>query len=800
MLKSYIKVAFRSLAKNKVFSSINIIGLSFGITCSILLMLYLKNELAYDKFNTNADNIYRIGAKYTIGGVESEFANIARPVAPTLKKEFPEVLEFARFIKYNRLSGNPVTVRKENEKENGVEEDLVFFADSSVFKVFSYNLIKGNPDKALTDKFTAVVTEDFAQRLFGDENPVGKVITFDNNEQCKVTGVIENLPGPTHLDFEVLISYATFHNEADWQRWIGGHVYSFLLMNENHNINEFAAKWPGFFDKYMSETFNRMNAKCDIIIQPLTDIHLYSNLQWEVADNGNIVYVYVLAVVAVFILIIACINYVNLTTARSTVRAKEVGVRKAIGANRNSLINQFLSESVIISVISIFISVVFTFLLLPFFNTVAGKQLEFNLFSDPLIFAGIMLIGFFVNLVSGIYPAFYLSAFIPVDVLKDKLNVITKRFSLRQMLVIVQFAISVIIIIGIGIVNDQLQFVKNKDLGFDKENVLAINIKDKHIQENIRSVKNEFVKIPGVVDAATSYNLPGKDLNKTAFAVPISEGNYEENEFQFMQFDYDYARLMGLEIIKGRNFDETMTTDKESAVIINEATVNKFGWEDPVGLEFRAGPTTYTVIGVIKDFHVESLHNSVAPVAMFLSDPEAGWLYLKLKSDNLSGTMGLINEQWESLQSAFPINYVFVDENFNKLYNSDEKLSEIFRYSAIITIFISCLGLLGLSVFTAEQKIKSVAVRKVLGASVPNILIVLSKEFLLLLIISNVIAWPVAYYFMNEWLTDFAYRINIGFGNFIFATVISILIAFATISYQTIKSASVNPVKLLRYE
>ncbi len=800
MLKNYFKVALRSLAKNKIFSLINIVGLSFGITCSILLMLYLQNELAYDKFNTNAENIYRIGAKYTIGGVESEFANIARPVAPTLTKEFPEVLEFARFVKYNRLSGNPVTVRDIDDKEKELEEELVFFADSSAFKVFSYNLVKGNPEKALNEKFTAVITEDFAYRLFGDEDPMGKVITFDNNEQCKITGVIENLPGPTHLDFEVLISYATFHNEVDWQRWIGGHVYSYLLLNENHNINEFAAKWPGFFDKYMSETFNRMNAKCDIIIQPLADIHLYSNLQWEVADNGNIVYVYVLAIVAVFILIIACINYVNLTTARSTVRAKEVGVRKAIGANRNSLINQFLSESVLISIISIAVSVLFTFLLLPFFNTIAGKQLSFNLFSDPLIFAGIILIGFFVNLVSGVYPAFYLSSFIPVDVLKDKLNIITKRFSLRQLLVIVQFAISVVIIIGIGIVNDQLQFVKNKDLGFDKENVIAINIKDKHIQENINSIKNDFLQIPGILSTATSYDLPGKDLNKTAFAVPVSEGNYEDNEFQFMQIDYDYVDLMGLEIIQGRNFDRTMTTDKENAVIINQATVDKFGWDNPVGYEFRAGEETYKVIGVIKDFHVESLHNTIAPVAIFLSNPEAGWLYLKLQSDNLSATMGLINDKWQELQSAFPISYVFVDENFNKLYNSDEKLSEIFRYSAFITIFISCLGLLGLSVFTAEQKIKSVAVRKVLGASVPNILIELSKEFLLLLIISNVIAWPIAYYFMNEWLTDFAYRINIGFGNFIFATVISILIAFATISYQTIKSASVNPVKLLRYE
>ncbi len=801
MFKNYLKIGLRHLIKNRLYAVTSVLGLSIGIACSILIMLYLTNEMSYDRHHNKAEQIYRLGAEYTIGGKVSRFANIGRPVGPTLKKDYPEVLEYSRFRKYNVVTGNPVLLSVAGEKDTEIEEQQVYWADSTVFNMFTYQFIQGTPKASLNRPNTAVITESIARKLFGDSNPLGRVVEFDKTERCEITGVIQDPPKTTHLHFEVLISWSTFHTEADMERWLGGHVYTYLLFPEDHDIDVFSAKWPSFYKRYMAETFERIGGSCNIILQPIKDIHLYSDLTWEAQDNGDIIYIYVFAAVGLFILIIASINYVNMATARSIIRAKEVGIRKVAGALRKGLVEQFFSEAVIVVAISFSAAIVMAIAFIPLLNDLTGKELSIDLFSGLILLLGTIAVVALVALIAGLYPAFYLSSFIPAKVLTKRPVERAGGISLRQVLVILQFTISIVIIIGTLVVVEQLTYMKNKDLGFNRENIIAVSVRGTSIKSSLESAKNELLEHPNILKVSISENLPGQNLNMTSLAFESQDGAMEDLEVNFLEVDYEYLDLMGVELVDGRNFDLAMSTDKDQAVIVNQMLVDKFGWSDPIGKKVNAGSETpLQIIGVVNDFHMETLHNEIRPVVMFLLNRPGSWIFLRAKEAGIAGTMDFLEKKWQEFEPNFPLNYVFVSENFRQMYESDEKVSNLFGYCSIIAIFISCLGLLGLSAFTTERRIKEVGIRKVLGASSSNIFSVLSREFLMLVLIANIVGWPLAYYVMDKWLAQFAYQTTMSWWIFLAAGGLAMSIAIFTISFHAIKAALSNPVNSLRYE
>ena len=801
MLRNFLKVAYRNLFRNIFFTLINIMGLSLGIACGILILLYLQHELAYDRYHENADRIYRLNAEYIIGDRVDRYANVPRPIGPTLKQDYPEIENAVRVVKHNRYTGNLVLIRNKTEPERLLEEDLVFAADSTFFDIFTYRFIRGNSKTALAQPNTAVITKRIAEKIFGEDDPIDQEIVLDNNEYFRITGVIENVPETSHLQFEVMLSWMTYHTERDMQTWLGRHIFTYVLFSGQPNPSAFLEKWPAFYEKYMAETFQRINGKFNLLMQPLTDIHLHSRLQWEVAENGNMIYIYVFAAVGIFILLIASINYMNLATARSASRAEEIGVRKVLGSNKEQLIKQFFGESLILTLVSLLVALVLVVLCLPTFNTIAGKALHFNLFDNPILLLGILLITIFVSAVAGAYPAVYLSSLQPISVIKGKITGSGSSL-LRKILVVAQFAISIIIIISTGVVNDQLEYAKTKDLGFNKNNVLAITLKDSLVEKNLPAIKETLLQHPNILKAATSYDIPGKDLNHTAMQIEISEGEMEEHPFQFMQFDHDFLDLMEMQITAGRNFNKLMKSDPEQSVMINQAAVRKYGWQDPVGkrVRFAGSEEDVYVIGVVDDIHINSLHRDYEPIVMLLPEREGGKLYLRLKGENLSETLDFIKSKWKEFDNRFPISIVFIDENFYKLHLADQKLSEIFRYCAGIAIFISCLGRLGLSSYTTSQRTKEIGVRKVLGASVFNITMLLSKDFVKLVFIANIIAWPIAYWIMKRWLEGFAFRADIGLQTFLVAALAAFVIAIVTVSFQSIKAGLANPVNSLRHE
>lgn len=799
MLGNYLKVTFRNLFRHKFYTLLNILGLSLGIACAMLIVNYIQHERSYDLFHENAERIYRLNARYEIGNRVDQYANVPRPLGPTLAKDYPEVLEFARVVKHNRYTGNKVLIRNAEDKERAVEEDLVFAADSSYFKIFSHHFLAGDPVTALNAPNAAVITRSIAQKVFGTTDVLNREITIDNSAAFRISGIIEDVPETTHLPFTVLLSWQTFHSERDLQRWIGGHVYTYLLFPPEHDTDAFMAKFPAFYEKYMAATFQQFNGTFDLMIQPLPAIHLHSHLQWEAAENGNILYVYIFGAVGLFILLIACINYMNLATARAAARMDEVGMRKVLGADRQALIRQFFGESLLMAFLSFLVALLLVLFFQPAVNSLAGKTLSGNVLNWQTISA-LLLIALTAGLISGIYPALYLSGFQPIRLLK-KQGQATKA-ALRKALVVVQFAISIIIIIATATVHDQLNYSREKELGFNRENILVLTVRDNEMEKQLAAIKAELLQHPNILKAATSPDLPGKDLNHTAMQIETPGGSMEDQTVQFMFVDHDYLDLMEMQLIAGRNFDRSRVSDPERAIIINQTLAKKFQWDNPVGkrVHFAGDTTDIFVVGVVNDFHIGSLHHEIAPVVIALSEQERGKLYLRIRNDDLANTLAFVKEKWASFDANFPLDYLFLDENYFKLYEADEKLATIFQYCAIIAIFISCLGLLGLSAYTTAHRTKEIGVRKVLGATISNIVILLSKDYIKLVLFANVLAWPVAFYVMNYWLEGFAYRTELDWAIFLLAAVAAALIALVTISFLSIKAALINPADSLRYE
>ena len=799
MLINYIKIALRNLKRHKGYTFINIAGLAIGMACCILIILYIYSELNYDRYHENADRIYRLGTNFDVGKMHAKTAVSNHPIGPTLSRDYPEVLNATRIRPYM-----PRTLVEYKEKQ--FFEEKIFYADNSVFDVFSFPIIRGDHKSALVTAYSLLITEDVAKKYFGDEDPIGKILRLNNDSDFSVTGIIKNVPPNSHFTFDMLCSFETLyqHNPEQREKWMGDfNNYTYLLLQENYDFRELEQKFPQLIDKHIGRILKLLGGKVEFFLQPLTNIHLHSNLEGEISGNSDIAYVYIFAAIALFILLIACINFMNLSTARSAKRAKEVGMRKVLGSYRGQLIKQFLSESVTYSFLAFFIALTLVQLALPLFRSLSGTTLNFQFAEISWLVPCLIGFVFLVGLVAGSYPAFFLSAFRPVRVLKGHLKAGTANSRFRSVLVVLQFAISIVLIAGTGVIMNQLHYMKERRLGFNKEHVVVLPIMEGSIMQSIETIKEELKSHTGVVSVAASSSVPGHGVSRHNAFLP--EG-FELNESQMIgaiSIDHNFIPTLDMEVVAGRNFSPEFVTDSSKSALINETAAQEFGWVDPVGktiTELTGNGITKTVIGVVRDFHVESLHKKIEPLYIENEPSGFGYISIRIRPRNVSGTMDFLRKKWKEFGSGGTFDYAFLDESFDSQYRAEERLSTIFSYFTLFAIFIACLGLFGLASFTAEQRTKEIGIRKVLGASVYGIVILLSKEFAKWVLIANIIAWPVAYYAMNKWLQDFAYRINMGVWIFILAGAFALIIALLTVSYQAVKVALSNPVEALRYE
>lgn len=807
MFKNYFKTALRNLLKRKGYTFLNILGLATGMACSLMILLYIQDELSYDRFNVNADQIYRVNMFFRMGGREADIAVIAPPTAQVFINEFPEITDALRF----RDRGSRII----QYEDISFKEKRVIFADASFFRVFTIPLIKGNPETALEKPNTLVLSRSTVEKYFGDEEPVGKIVKINNETDYMVTGVYEDIPHNSHFHFDVMLSMASLEESRDLS-WLSQNFQTYLLINENADIPALEAKFPDILLKYMGpqvqqilgqtmeELITSQNMAMDLSLIPLKDIHLHSDMDAELEPNSDIKYVYVFSAIAFFILIIASINFMNLSTARASGRAKEVGIRKVLGSCKKDLIKQFLTESMLLSLISLGFAVILVMLALPSFNRLSGKALSsFGLLSLPMI-GSLLGVTILTGLFAGSYPAFFISAFQPVNVLKGQVRTGVKTGLLRSGLVVFQFAASIILIIGTIVVYNQLHYIQNKNLGFEKEQVAILE--DSYLLGDQAEIfKEEMMKYSQIVNASISGYLPVPSNRNSTMVFP--DGNFDDPRtasIQVWQVDYDYIQTMGMKIEKGRNFSRDYSTDTE-ATIINQQAVKQYGYDDPLGQRLTRFTSnegdfqTYKVIGVVEDFHFDSLRNSIAPLIMFLGR-NANNISFRFKTDEVAKTIELLRSKWKEFLPHQPFIYSFLDERFFEVYETEQRFGKIFGVFAGLAIFIGCLGLFGLASFVAEKRTKEIGIRKVLGATVPNITELLMKEFLILICIANFVAWPVSYFVMTGWLNDFAFRMQLQVWIFVTAGVLTLFIAMLTVFFQSIKAALANPADSLMYE
>jgi putative ABC transport system permease protein len=807
MLSNYLKVALRNLWKNKTFSAINIFGLAIGITTCFLISLYVMDELSYDRFNKKSERIYRVNVDLKFGGAEQKFAVNCAPLAFGMVRDYPQIENAVRFRDYG-----PSVVKKGNQN---IKESRIIFTDSTLFDVFTLPLVSGDPQKALTAPNSVVVTESIAKKYFGKTDVIGRQLLFDNSRLYAITGVMKEVPGNSHFRYDFFISLASDPRSRE-DNWLSFNFNTYLLLRPGVDPKFMQARLDEVIDKYMwpqaqsvmnisREDFRQSGNYINLNLTPLTDIHLQSDRIAELSANNSIQTVYIFSAIAIFILLIACVNFMNLSTARSANRAKEVGIRKVLGTMRSALIRQFLTESVLMSLIAFIIALVFSFLLLPYFNQLAGKQFNFSPLAHPQLFPSLLLFAVIVGFLAGSYPAFYLSAFTPIEVLKGKLSRGFKSSFFRSSLVVSQFFISIFLIIGTIVIYRQLNYIQNKKLGFNKEQVLII--KDSYVLDRqLESFKNEALKQPGVVSASVSGFLPvPSSRNDNPF---FPEGEIDNNKAVSMQnwsVDYDYINTLGMQMVKGRNFSKKFLTDS-NAIILNESAARLFGYQDPIGkrisklLDVNATSVkNYTVIGVVKNFHFASLRENIGALCMVLERSTEA-ISFRLQGNNISSTVKNLEALWKKMAPGEAFTYSFLDEDFNNMYQSEQRVGKIFVAFALLALFIACLGLLGLATYAAEQRTKEIGIRKVLGASVANIAGMLSKDFLRLVIIAAFITFPFAWWVMHKWLENFAFRIDISWWIFLLAGMAAVIIALVTICFQAIKAAVANPVNNLRTE
>lgn len=800
MVKNYLKIALRSLFKNKVYAFLNIFGLTVGITCSLLIFLYVQDELTYDQHHSKTDNIARVAVKYFLpndGGTE-DWAAVSGLVPQYLVKDYPEILSSVRFQKWSKQ-----VVEKPNNTQRFYQD--IAWADSNVFQLFDFPLAAGNPETALKEPYTVVISKDAAIKYFGQTDVIGKSLRLpDNDFTLKVTGILDAIPANSHLRFDMLGSYETLratNNIAN--SWWGFDAYAYLEIQSGTDLKELEGKIKRISANYILNQETGSGYRQEYMLTSFKDIHLKSNLRAEYEANGNESYVYIFSFVGVFILLIACINFMNLATARSVSRAKEVGVRKVVGAYRKDLIGQFLSESIFISFIALILSIGLVALTLPLLNGFTGKAMSFNPFENELL--GITLLGItiFVGVISGSYPAFVLSAFKPTETLKGSFKSSAKGAALRKGLVVLQFLISISLIISTLVVFNQLGYMRDLELGFEKERMIFIPSRQANgAVENFKVLKDQLEQFPEISGVTLSSRVPGKEMSNNVVRLGWDE-SAEWSDMRYVTVDYDFIQVYDLEVIAGRGFDRTFGTDENEGFILNESGVNRLGFanaEEAIGKQLAWQNRNGRVIGVIKDFYFMSVQNAIEPFIMPMQQRAANYLSAKVETANFDQVMNRVEAAYGEIMPDRIFEYSFLNEDFDQQYQSEESFSKVFTFFALIAILIACLGLYGLAAFTAQQKVKEIGIRKVLGATEAGVVILLSKDFVKLVLVSFVIAAPLSYFLMNSWLEAFAERTNIGVEIFALAAGLSLFIAVLTVSYQSIKAAIANPIKSLRYE
>ncbi|MFC1563416.1 ABC transporter permease [candidate division KSB1 bacterium] len=802
MFRNYLKITFRNILKHKGYSMIKILGLAIGMACCILITAYIGYELSFDKYHEKSDNIYRVASYISYAGREIEGTVNPTPMGPQLVEEFPEVLSSVRFF-------NETKIVASNGEDHFFEKDAIF-TDNSIFEIFSFKLLQGDPQNALTRPYTVVITPEIAEKYFGAEDPVGKILKMNNSQDFTVTGVVEKPPVNSHFTFDMLLSMESrFANAASRkQNWLNWNSQTYLLLQEGTAPEDIKDRLQGFNQEHILDKMpENFNVALESYLQPLTSIHLHSNIERELGINSDIKYIYIFAAIAVFILLIACFNFMNLSTARSAKRAREVGMRKVMGAERSKLIFQFLGESLVFSVIALVIGLVLAIIAQPYLNNVSGKNISLDLFNMPAIVGIVFVIVVFAGLVAGSYPALFLSAFKPISVLKGQVQKGGRASNFRRILVVSQFAISITLIISTGIVFNQLKFMINKNLGFNKEQVVVLVLEDNSAFRNAETLSSELRKISGVVSTAGSGMVPFDDNMSVTGYFPEGLETDQGVLLETITFDHDFIDLYEIEIVEGRNFSREMGRDEQTSILLNESAVRKLQWDNPIGkkIEMVRGSNinnriALTVVGVIEDFHHRSLYKKIEPALIRYSNTGIRRISVRTDTENIMETLNNIEFTWKEVNPNSPYDYFFLDESFEEIYRSEKQLGDIFRVFAVLAIAIGCLGLFGLASFTAEQRTKEIGIRKVLGSSVNSILVLLCREFVILIMIANAVSWPAAYFFTSSWLGNFPYRAGFDLSTFIFAGAGALLIAVITVSYQSLKAAFSNPVNSLRYE
>lgn len=793
MFRNYIKIAVRSLWRHKGFSIINIVGLAIGLTACFLIYINVKFELSYDSFNEKADQIYRVSTDIKHPNSIIYTGNSFVQMGPSLQQDYPDV-------KANtRISGARFLVQYGEEK---FQEDNMIYADPSLFSIFTLPVIKGDVKNGFKAPYTVVLTQTMARKYFGNINPIGKSLLLNSKVPALVSAVIKDVPLNSHFQFDMAISFATrevLYPSMD--NWADLGCSTYIVLPKGYNYHQLEGLLPAFANRHYTQADKKEYTDYSFSMQPLKNI--YMDAKRRSPETGDLHNVKIFSLIAVFILLIACINFINLTTARATERAKEVGIRKVIGAARKQLIIQFLSESVIICLIAFLISVLFSYLLLPFFNQLSGKQISTSIFSNGYLLQ-LFMVSYGIGVLAGLYPALVLSGFKPIATLKGKFNKSSSGILLRKGLVVTQFAISIALIISTIIVYNQLNYMRSQPLGFQKDQMLAINFyRDTAVQNRSELIKSELKKIPNVESATASRGIPGFGYSNRDSQIENKAGAMQQMVINLYEVDYDFIQQFEMKLAAGRIFSKAFGTDATQAIVINETAAKVLGYRSPaeaIGRNFSQDERTGKIIGVLKDFHYQSLQESVQPLNMRINPELTSMFTLKIKSNNIPATIAAIQHRWKTLVPERSFNYAFVDDTFNKQYAVQVNFGNLFLYFAMLAICISCMGLFGLASYSTLQRTREIGIRKILGASVSGIVNMLSIDFLQLVLLSSLIAFPVAWWCMHVWLQDFAYRIGVSWWVFVIAIMLALIIAFATVSFQAIKAAIANPVKSLRSE
>jgi putative ABC transport system permease protein len=813
MFATNLRFFTRIFLKDKFFSLLNILSLALGIAVSILLLLILQNDLTYDKYHLNHANIYRLGGHLQATGIDVRLARSARELGRILNEEIPEVKGFVRANSWDRTL---VTYESKDGKEKSFYEENIVRADSTYFTNFTHEFISGNPAKCLADLNTVVLTESLASKYFEGEDPIGKNLLIDG-DAFSVTAIIKDVPENTHLKFDLMMSrlpdreWAMQNGELKSEAFWNPDVFTYLIFPDHYNVKDFYAKWDNIYVKYYKSFGDQVGGKYTPILEPLADIHFHSKLEGD-EPQGNMAYLFAFTGIGVFIILLACINYMNLSTAKSVNRAAEIAMKKTLGSGKKALVVSFLGESVFLAFVSLLVALLIVALVIKgtSFSQLIGKNLSFDLFENKLLLMGSILITLLIGVISGLYPAFYLPSIPTIQALKGKFKNQRSAHTLRRILTTVQFAISIFVVVCTLLMKDQINFVRNMELGFDKDNILILPIQDTLVERQMNGIKSELMTNPAITGATTSHNIPGYNTGGTTVMWAESESGMKQQGFTIMFVGEDYLKTMNIRLTAGSDLPEGKSYELDSKFMVNEAGVKLMGWDkdlsdgaqDAIGkkVKFYHQEKDGQIVGVVKDFNFSSLHNPVEPLLIMKGREDGGFLHLKIAGQNIPETMKYIHQKWAKFDPNNPFEYFFLDQKFNEQYKADETQYSLLSVLAWVCIFISLLGLLGLSAFSANQRTKEIGVRKVHGASTPQIIYLLFKDVMFLVLISSVLVIPLVLLVVREWLGNFAFQGAISYGTFLLVGVLALVVTFLTVAFHSWKTARTNPVVSLKYE